>query len=164
MNEQLRMFMTPREIMSKYQPLDGDRYTPEQAKRSENYPTKDIATQPPIKNRSSLKTHRARMRAGELEGDAELWQRKAAEGHRYEIGPVVKGEFTTLPESIAREGVKNPVHLSSDQFGAMGKRVVAGGHHRIAAAHEVAPDKLIPVLHHRDVNQAFNAKHGYRYT
>lgn len=62
------------------------------------------------------------------------------------------------------EGFTSLVHLGT-QFGMSGKPQIAGGHHRIAAMNEIAPDRLLPVLHQESV---LHAKKGmgksYKYT
>ena len=71
----------------------------------------------------------------------------------------------SLAQSVASEGVQNPVHLGT-QFGSSGKPQIVGGHHRIAAASESRPDDLIPVLHHDSIFQARKdaSSGGYKYT
>ena len=59
----------------------------------------------------------------------------------------------TLYDSIAREGVKAPIHLGR-QVGSMGKPQIVGGHHRLAVATDVDSDKLIPVMHHETIYDA----------
>lgn len=71
---------------------------------------------------------------------------------------------SSLYDSVAVEGVKSPVHLGEEQ-GLLGKPQVVGGHHRIAAQAEIDEDKLMPVLHHRDVSAAKSiGGRGYWYT
>lgn len=107
--DQLQMFMTPKEIMSKWEPLTGDMY--------------------------------------EDESVSEFWDRKVDESKDDDDGyyeqPTSDG---TLHESISREGVKKPVHLGWDDNRP---DQILGGHHRIAAAMDTAPDSVIPVLHHK---------------
>jgi hypothetical protein len=76
-----------------------------------------------------------------------------------------KENSSTLYDSIREEGVQFPVHLGS-QFGSSGKPEVVGGHHRVAAALDIAPDQPIPVLHHNDLSDArsdSNRKAGFGY-
>ena len=91
------------------------------------------------------------------ETDEQVWERKAEEaGEEYLYG------------DIEEHGVKRPVHLGT-QMGKSGKPQVVGGHHRIAVMKEVAPDELMPVLHHENFQQAwgqarFNRGKGFPYT
>jgi hypothetical protein len=71
-------------------------------------------------------------------------------------------EEETMHESIQRKGVLAPVHLGTfGRVGSQGKREIVGGHHRIAAATDVAPDQPIPVMHHEDI---WGAKQSGRYS
>lgn len=55
------------------------------------------------------------------------------------------------------EGFTGLVHLATGQFGSAGKPEIAGAHHRLAALGEIAPDRLLPVIHH---NRMVDARHG----
>jgi hypothetical protein len=59
----------------------------------------------------------------------------------------------TLYDSIEREGVKAPIHLGRE-IGSMGLPQIVGGHHRMAAATEADPDRLVPVMHHETIEGA----------
>lgn len=216
---QLAMFMTPRQIVQHYQPLDGDReeadYDPEF-----DQPTAGVGrtwefTQRPARtdgyqnlamNREVTpgKVEQGYTRQPRMESDEQVWSRKLEESqydpdwydeHRgkkaasFDVEKVLDRGTAPQPpstnagtsrwdsygerqdsyidrkatehavameqrpslyESVRDEGVQQPVHLGT-QFGAMGKREIVGGHHRIAAALDAAPDRLIPVLHHTDV-------------
>ena len=64
-------------------------------------------------------------------------------------------EAPSLFEKIQAQGVKSPVRLGTyGKPGSTGKPSVVGGHHRIAAAHAINPDQLIPVLHYEDIREA----------
>lgn len=147
-SQQLRMFMSPREIMSEYQPLDNDRLHADEAfgdysgSSRPRFASKDVPTHPSSRINAGI---RSMIRSGDIEGDSELWERKAEEAD-YDYSP-------SLQSQIESEGVRKPIHLS-EQFGVMGKRMVAGGHHRIAAANDVNPDMLMPVVHHRSFGEA----------
>jgi hypothetical protein len=54
---------------------------------------------------------------------------------------------SSLYDSIAAEGARDPVHLGTD-VGSLGKPQVVGGHHRIAAQADINPNQPMPVLHH----------------
>lgn len=106
--DQLQMFMTPKEITSKWEPLYGDRLVGE--------------------------------------SDSDFWKRTASEGKEMDVrGDERFGDEESLYGSVSREGVKNPVHLGWDDNRP---DQILGGHHRIAAAMDTAPDSVIPVLHH----------------
>ena len=208
--EQLQMFMTPKEIHSKYQALDGDRQdaislTANSRSNGEVYPRMHAGTYdrdeynlsqasgsgPPHRNFLregpetdqqvySRKADEARLPPGEYAeihrggddtpGDMTLLNRPSAPQPRgsgssaldsYEmransyIGRKQEEHYDhqawgeSLYDSIAREGVKAPVHLSQ-QFGSQGKPQVVGGHHRLASQTEIDPDQPIPVMHHTD--------------
>lgn len=55
------------------------------------------------------------------------------------------------------EGFTGLVHLATGQFGSAGKPQIAGAHHRLAILGEVAPDRLLPVVHHEKMGEA---RHG----
>jgi hypothetical protein len=80
------------------------------------------------------------------ETDTELWERKAEESADF-----ITAGHGSLYESVEAEGVKNPVHLSTEQMGSFGKQQIIGGHHRIAVSLETDPHRLIPVLHQPDI-------------
>jgi len=65
------------------------------------------------------------------------------------------GDFgPSLYDRIAQEGIRNPVHLSYDQMGFLGKQSVVGGHHRLAAQEDINPDTYIPVRHWSSIREA----------
>ena len=57
----------------------------------------------------------------------------------------------SIYESVQAEGVKKPVHLSTQFIGPGGKNQIVGGHHRLASA---KPGSYIPVEHHADIWEA----------
>lgn len=71
----------------------------------------------------------------------------------------------TMVDSIIGEGIKSPIRLGL-KTGSEGKPQLAGGHHRMAVARVHAPDKLAPVLYHKDIFEArsSNTTHSYKYT
>lgn len=123
--EQLKMFMTPREIRDKYQPLEADWH---------------MAT-------AQLNGFEEEDEEGNQLPDAdeyEVWDQKYDEAmyDKYVHGPY--GEIS-LADSIEQEGVKHPALLGPYKSpGRTGKPQVVGGHHRIAAAND---DSFIPVIH-----------------
>jgi hypothetical protein len=96
------------------------------------------------------------------ETNQELWDRKLDES-TYHNADTTSDQLTTdiygisLHGSIASEGVKEPVRLMWD-----GREVptVAQGHHRIAAAHNIDPEMLVPVMHYDDDEYLADIIHG----
>lgn len=88
---------------------------------------------------------------------ADSWENRRQEA-RYDQGE-------SLYDSIRAEGVKGPIRLGSE-IGSMGKPQIVGGHHRLAAATEAAPDRLVPVLHDQNIWAAREqaSKGGYPYS
>jgi len=64
------------------------------------------------------------------------------------------------------EGFTGIVHLATGQFGSAGKPQIAGAHHRLAILGEVAPDRLLPVIHHEKMGEARHGKSAeyFKYT
>jgi hypothetical protein len=55
-----------------------------------------------------------------------------------------ESRVTGLYDSIKAQGVSSPVYVThNEKFG----QTVGDGHHRIAAAHDIDPNMLIPVEH-----------------
>lgn len=73
------------------------------------------------------------------------WENRRQEA-RYDQGE-------SLYDSIRSEGVRGPIRLGQ-QIGSMGKPQVVGGHHRLAAATDINPNRLVPVLHDWDIHSA----------
>jgi hypothetical protein len=62
----------------------------------------------------------------------QMWERKAKEA---------KSE--RLTSSVKKKGVQKPVRMVP----FMGKHILLDGHHRVAAAHSLDPNMLVPVQH-----------------
>lgn len=62
----------------------------------------------------------------------QMWERKAKEA---------KSERLTA--SVKKKGVQKPVLMMP----FMGKHILLDGHHRVAAAHSLDPNMLVPVRH-----------------
>lgn len=76
----------------------------------------------------------------------ELWKRKAQEGSAGSPADARKATTKeTLRDSIAKNGVVNPVTLGMNTHPGYTAPFVFGGHHRVATAAEVNPNMLIPV-------------------
>ena len=56
-----------------------------------------------------------------------------------------EAKSTGLYDSIKNSGVLKPVYVSRNKH--FGDGVLGDGHHRIAAAHDIDPNMLIPVEH-----------------
>jgi hypothetical protein len=84
----------------------------------------------------------------------QMWNRKADEARigdpKHSRTPVAHSR--TLTQSVAAQGVKQPVRLMRDT--GRDRTILLDGHHRVAAAAEVNPSMLIPAIHHED-----NIKH-----
>ena len=170
--KQLKMFMTPKEIMHNYEPLSGDRRAIEQEYGPNPYRQE---TTEELWNR---KAEEASMRASEYDEVVRDVRRRGTDlsfvsrldngelgtGPQYRTGHTDTykerqeswldnkyiefqqnrrlGQNTSLLDSIRKSGVQSPVRL--------GPTEVTGGHHRIAAANQINPDMLIPVLHEQE--------------
>lgn len=129
--QQLAMFSTPHEILSKYQPLDADR---EYVVDDWDAPAEEFR----------------------WETDEELWDRKFEESHGRRTRVDNGGEkYESLHDNIFREGVKNPVSLQfTEHRGSQGMPQILGGHHRLAVAAAYRPDEPIPVEHFPEIEAA----------
>lgn len=151
---QLPMFMTAREIKRKYQPLDADRedisfdHEGDDAEKIMNaYPSLrlrrgGVAFDDEASYRRRGQPGHEYVQEIREENDDEMWDRKATEA-----------SDDGLTQSLREHGVRSPVSLSLER-GRSGLPQVAGGHHRIAAMDEEAPDELLPVVHHRQFHDA----------
>lgn len=77
----------------------------------------------------------------------------------------LKHDMTPKEQGGSGAGFTGLVHLSH-QFGSAGKPQIAGAHHRLAALGEIAPDRLLPVVHHETMTESRwgpSAKH-FKYT
>ena len=75
----------------------------------------------------------------------DMWSKKYRESQTRPADPFVwdTPDQPRLSKSIKRDGVKNPVdvwHYDDEQ-------ILADGHHRVATAHAISPNYLIPVEH-----------------
>jgi hypothetical protein len=60
--------------------------------------------------------------------------------------------------------VTHPISLGTGgKPGMLGKPQIVGGHHRVAAQFDQDPDRLMPVVHYRDIHDA-QADKTRRYT
>jgi hypothetical protein len=86
-------------------------------------------------------------RLGDVE-TAKIWDAGRTPAHEIEktVMDQKLGEsrVTGLYDSIKAQGVSSPVYVThNEKFG----QTVGDGHHRIAAAHDIDPNMLIPVEH-----------------
>jgi ParB-like nuclease domain len=70
---------------------------------------------------------------GQRETPDEMWDRKTKEA-----------KSRRLTSSIKKQGIKKPVQMAN----FMGGKVLFDGHHRVAAAHSLDPNHLVPVSHY----------------
>jgi hypothetical protein len=181
--EQLSMFMTPSQIMEDYAPLEGDRHDVferlghnrlerdeevwerkgEEASMPRGEYRRELIGEEPRGTNTSFfdKLERGELGTGvpyrtghtstfEAE-DAEWMDNKYTEFS----GERTREAETSLVDSIRESGVQMPVRVGPTQ--------VTGGHHRIAAAHSINPDMLIPVLHEPE-DMPIRSSKAYPYT
>ena len=159
--EQLKMFMTPREIHSQYQPLDNDRLEVEDDRAGDR--TQRPYTTQGFENEYVPSEGQYRRQASHegvhTEDSDALWERKLDES--WDDG---------LHVSIDESGVKSPIRLGQ-QKGSEGKRQIVGGHHRLASATDIDDQQLVPVLHDESFGSALRggqqwrkSREGYPYT
>lgn len=176
---QLQMFMYPHEILRDWEPLFGDYRKKEDPRRGQftdrpvrtegfpNAPVEDVAIHEAQRGRMTaainlLDNHGGRyvrvLPHVRAETREQLLARKVAEaetstvhGQHTRYGqriPAIGGE-KTMAQSIAEEGVKDPVWLATPDTKEIGiyegKPEIYGGHHRIATAAKYAPDRLIAI-------------------
>jgi hypothetical protein len=118
---QLKMFMTPREVMEGYSSHIGDR---------DPYGRDRYLT-----NRDTFKHKRQQNIESGLHEDVRL------NGVQFPIG---LGQLSDTD-------VASTIHRRDPMAVLTGKKMLTAGHHRLAAAYEHAPDTPIPVLHHKDI-------------
>jgi hypothetical protein len=179
---QLKMFMSPREVKSSWQPLDGDRDDFGDSAETDNqlWDRKLGESRMPAAeyreahdgvgadsfdidgavDRSDYPQHRTgHTDSHERREDSFLAARlDSFDARKSEDGL----DSSSMYNSIKGGGVQSPVHLGS-QFGSQGKPQVVGGHHRIAAQNDIDQDALMPVLHHESIRAARSTP-GYKYS
>lgn len=126
---QLRMLMTPGEIMSQYSLSDGDR---------------DVVKLGPGKER--------------LETDSEVLDRKYRQAMNKgpKWGPSLRDQIRN--EGV-QEPIDISAGVTEENLGWSQKDFVLDGHHRLAVAARDRPNDLIPVRHHMqdDIGHGLNA-------
>lgn len=140
--QQLSMFLTGQEITDNYQPLGGDRgasLDDEQGYEKITGPVWHWGT-----DMDDFDEHGDRLGVRQAlyrQTDEGVWEDKLDEA---------TGGKESLYDSIDRSGVEQPVTLSLNPVeGPHGQFApeVRDGHHRIAVARELGPDKLVPVVY-----------------
>jgi hypothetical protein len=143
--DQLKMLMTPQEIMEQYQPLDADRAF-KQGPIARGGERTDRPRRTDMGYNDAMQTgYQRRKKDFQAEPVDDVWARKAQEARQ-----------SGLTESIHEHGVVHPVTLG-DTIGLAGKPQVTGGHHRIAAAADAGGEQYIPVVHHEGLLQGAQA-------
>lgn len=155
--EPLQMFMTPHEIHQRWGPLDGDRMDAGGVTASTERTFRTIDRSGPTRSSDGQQRWRREARAQDRrdwrtrpETDDQLWERKLDEAHD-----------DGLYDSVASEGVRHPIRLGRSRNQNDDLEVV-GGHHRLAAATDIDPHRLVPVLHDENFRSA-KMSSSYRY-
>jgi hypothetical protein len=178
--EQLRMFMSAREIQSEYAPNEPDRkwlgtnfgvreamggaWVREETSGFGRVTSRTSRTDGGINfenpNGPGYLRGPKRVKAP-AETDEQLYNRKLAEAvttKRGKINPYGRGanrvvSIPTLYEDIKAHGVSHPIALGQHESPS-GRPSLAGGHHRVAVMAHLNPDQLLPVVHVKDVREA----------
>jgi hypothetical protein len=82
-------------------------------------------------------------------GRVEEWEMERMRSHGNRIEAFINGP--SLYSQIERDGVQSPVHLGTGgrpPLRSAEEKTILGGHHRVAAAADIDPDRLMPVLHY----------------
>jgi len=74
-------------------------------------------------------------------------------------GKIADAKADGLTKRIAAEGVKKPVDVSHNQFGAY----LVNGHHRLAVQASLDPDRLMPIMHHDSEHELFTVDWSTRH-
>lgn len=82
----------------------------------------------------------------------DMWDRKTRESESPR-NDYWNDSNESLAALIRREGVKEPVWLTHER--GMPRPTLSDGHHRVAAAHRINPNSLLPVEHSEGVNRVF---------
>jgi hypothetical protein len=111
----------------------------------------------------------ATVRPGEHMPRSSAWNRHYAREQSHEDRRMEQDDAKqarrgdSMYDSIAEKGVLGPIRLGR-QLGEEGKPQIVGGHHRLAAATDIDPDRLVPVLHDESIWDAQHPpKRGYPY-
>jgi hypothetical protein len=187
--DQLKLFMTPQEIVENYAPVEGDRML-HKGGPGQYYqmgkgmgPREDLGTDPragewtdrlrrtdqepnnPVRwdeNGLAVKWKRSvrtRLR-GELlqpETNDQMRERKLREAQQ----PGRSGYEKPMIEHIKEHGVEHPIPLGMEAYEKRTgdpRPMLAGGQHRVAAAHHLNPNMYVPVEYHKNLLAAQREK------
>jgi hypothetical protein len=132
--EQMKMFMSAREIRSSHKPLQGD-FEEVDDWMDGMSADEDDATR--------------------METEDELWNRKTEEAED-------SGLYEDIEERGVQKPVHLSAYTADDRhYQGGGHERILGGHHRIAVMGETRPDDLMPVLHHRNLFDAQGVDSGH---
>jgi hypothetical protein len=156
-----KLFMSAREIQSEYAPNQPDRLyhgtdisvaratgvrlmhpdprageQTARTSRTDQSPNYMRAGEPGVYSRPS---HPLQGDYAHPETDDQVYQRKLGESQRRNSGQ------PSLQDRIKSQGVLNPIALG-ELRNAGGKKMIAGGHHRVAVMAHLSPDQLLPVV------------------
>lgn len=172
--EQLRMFMSAREITHEYAPNEADRqwhgtnfgvreaiggaYRREETTGFGRQTRRGQRTDSGINfvHPEGGYSRGPRRVKAEAETDEQMYDRKRAETHQKRAKVTGVGRTRSIPtlhEDIAAHGVQQPIALGQHESPS-GRPSIAGGHHRLAAMQHLNPDQLLPVVHVKDVIEA----------
>ena len=171
--EQLKMFMTAREIQSSYDPHEGDRMhvgTMTPAHR-------DLSVTDPRAGELTHRSERTDQMANKVypfaagtyqrsnvtriaqprnpESNEQMWNRKLNESY---VRTVPGDRSVSLYEHVQQHGVQSPIPLGQHPSPRTGKPMIAGGQHRVAVMAHLNPDQLMPVTHVTNVLEAISSK------
>lgn len=89
----------------------------------------------------------SREKANEATMDWKLWEARQI-GETPDVGPTAP----SLEDRIRDRGIQKPVISTPGQYvdaetGAYSRPTLGNGHHRVAVAHSMDPNMLVPVIH-----------------
>ena len=164
--EQLRMFMSAREITHEYAPNEPDRNwhgtsfgvreaiggawvkakTEGFGRGTERSERTDQGLNFMNPNTGPRYLRGPKRTKAAPETDTQLYARKKKEAYHPAGGQ-------SLGTDIEKHGVEKPIALGQHESPS-GRPSLAGGHHRVAVMRHLNPDQLLPVLHVQDVFEA----------
>jgi hypothetical protein len=173
--EQLRMFMSAREITHEYAPNEPDRkwhgtqfgvreaiggaWAREETSGFGRQTQRTSRTDGGINfvHPEGGYSRAPKRTKAPAETDEQLYARKLDEATNTKRGKVVgRGRTVSIPtltEDIRQHGVQQPIALGQTESPS-GRPSIAGGHHRVAVMQHLNPDQLLPVVHVKDVTEA----------
>lgn len=98
------------------------------------------------------------VRPGDAEGydsESDMWSAKTDESHvegsSVDHSAPNRSGALSLADSVAREGVREPVGIFHEDDGPM----LGDGHHRVATAYAQGPGRYVPVEHHESMRSGY---------